>query len=134
MAGVMGCSDFNEGLDCGLLSGPLTPTLSPVRGRGGSGCDGAAPLPREGERKGEGEIRELPTGETLRYSAVAQASASTSPSKSALPSVQPCSSSLASSGWGIRPSTVLVSLKMPAMLRAEPLALSSSVIMPSSRQ
>src|SRR5882757_781214 len=40
MAGVMGCSDFNEGLDCGLLSGPLTPTLSPVRGRGGSGCDG----------------------------------------------------------------------------------------------
>ena len=52
-----------------------------------------------------------------------QVSASTRPAKNGTPSIEPCSGCVASSGCGIRPSTVLVSLKMPAMLRAEPLGL-----------
>src|SRR5687768_3194225 len=53
-------------------------------------------------------------------------SASTMLANSALPSVEPCSGSIAFSGCGIRPSTFLVRLKMPAMLRADPLGLASS--------
>ena len=53
----------------------------------------------------------------------AHARARTSPSNSARPSVDPCNGSTAFSGCGIRPSTFLVSLKIPAIARAEPLGL-----------
>ena len=41
------------------------------------------------------------------------------------PSVEPMSGSQASSGWGIIPMTLRPALRMPAMLRAEPLGLST---------
>src|SRR5215469_1456058 len=53
-------------------------------------------------------------------------SALTNPSKKARPSVPPSAGSVAFSGCGISPSTVRVSLKIPAIARAEPLKLSSS--------
>src|SRR6185312_11595062 len=61
-------------------------------------------------------------------------SAPAMPSNRALPSIPPRSSSVASSGCGIRPSTVFASLKMPAMWRADPLWLSSSVSSPAGEQ
>src|SRR5215467_15074049 len=66
--------------------------------------------------------------------ALGQASASQSPAKNGTPSSEPCSGWVASSGCGISPSTVLVSLKMPAMLRAEPLALDASSSAPFGAQ
>src|SRR6185437_10060386 len=70
----------------------------------------------------------------LRLRAGAQFSASTRPAKKGTPSSEPCSGCVASSGCGISPSTVLVSLKMPAMLRAEPLALDASSSAPLGAQ
>src|SRR6266851_3756724 len=58
----------------------------------------------------------------------------TRPSKNALPSVPPNSGSVAFSGCGIRPRMVRLSLKMPAMARAEPLKLSRSVSAPDGPQ
>src|SRR5258708_10016939 len=60
------------------------------------------------------------------------ASAATSPSKSPLPSMPPMAASMAFSGCGIKPSTVFDSLKMPAMLRAEPFGLPSGSLLPSA--
>src|SRR5260221_9410757 len=61
-------------------------------------------------------------------------SASTMPWNSAKPSVEPCSLSMAFSGCGIMPSTFFVRLKMPAILRSEPLGLCSVEIEPSGAQ
>src|SRR6516165_12087414 len=52
--------------------------------------------------------------------------APTRPSKNALPSVPPSNGSTASSRCGIRPSTVWLLLKMPAIACAEPLKFPAS--------
>ena len=52
----------------------------------------------------------------------------------ALPSVPPNIGSVAFSGCGIRPITVLVSLKTPAMLLIEPLGLPVPSTVPSGAQ
>src|SRR5207248_7306415 len=49
------------------------------------------------------------------------AAVSSSPSNRRRPSVRPCAASTTRSGCGIRPSTLPLSLRMPAMRRAEPL-------------
>ncbi len=56
------------------------------------------------------------------------------PAKKAWPSVPPRSGSVAFSGCGIKPSTVRLSLKMPAIARAEPLKFSVSSRLPSAAQ
>ncbi len=53
--------------------------------------------------------------------AVSYPTASSRPSNSRRPSVRPWAGSTARSGWGMRPSTLPRSLRMPAMWRAEPL-------------
>src|SRR5579862_9441829 len=73
-------------------------------------------------------------GELRPDLALGQASASTSPAKKGTPSSEPWSGCVASSGWGIRPKTVFVSLKMPAIARAEPLAFDASFSDPSGAQ
>src|ERR1700742_592340 len=73
-------------------------------------------------------------GEGRADFALGQFSASTKPAKNGTPSSEPCSGWVASSEGGIGPSTVLVSLKMPAMLRAEPLELCFSSSAPSGPQ
>src|SRR5215468_12780778 len=60
--------------------------------------------------------------------------APTRPSKNARPSVLPSSGSVAFSGCGIRPRIVRLSLRMPAIARAEPLTLSASVNSPAELQ
>ena len=56
------------------------------------------------------------------------------PSNNALPSVPPNIGSTAFSGCGIRPITVLVSLKTPAMSLIEPLGLPVPSTVPSGAQ
>src|SRR5262249_38895111 len=60
--------------------------------------------------------------------------ASTSPSNSPRPSQPPNIASTAFSGWGIRPITVLASLKTPAMSPIEPLGLPLPLTVPSDAQ
>ena len=57
--------------------------------------------------------------------ALAAAAAASSARKSACPSVEPSSASLARSGWGINPTTLPASLQIPAMSSSEPLGLST---------
>src|SRR5258707_1147036 len=73
-------------------------------------------------------------GRNLAHAADAPISARAMPSKRPRPSTLQSSSSVASSGCGMRPSTVFSSLKMPAMLRAEPLWLSASVSSPAGEE
>jgi len=61
-------------------------------------------------------------------------SAPTNPPKNACPSVPPSSGSVAFSGCGISPRIVRVSLKMPAIARAEPLKLVSFELSPLGPQ
>jgi hypothetical protein len=56
-----------------------------------------------------------------RLRAENQATASSSPSNSRRPSVQPCAGSSALSGCGISPSTLPASLRIPAIEHADPL-------------
>ena len=90
-----------------------TNTLAQVR----SEFDRAYPLVIGGRRIRDGERK-----------------ASTSPSNSFLPSIEPSCGSVAFSGCGIMPSTFLVLLKIPAMLRAEPLGLLVASTVPSGPQ
>ena len=62
------------------------------------------------------------------------AAASSRLSNSGRPSVPPSSGSIRSSGWGIMPSTLPASLRMPAILLSEPLGLAAGVTLPSESQ
>ena len=75
----------------------------------------------------EGRNKRL--SETFHY-----CNAPTRPSNKPCPSVPPKSGSVAFSGCGISPSTVRLSLKMPAIARVEPLTLSLSASSPAGLQ
>src|SRR5206468_10767620 len=65
---------------------------------------------------------------------VIHCNALTMPSKNALPSVLPSNGSVAFSGCGISPRIVRLSLRMPAIARAEPLKFTASERSPSGPQ
>src|SRR6266576_366546 len=89
-------------------------------------CDGALELLfREPEFLGERSGDVAPT---------THCNAPINPVKNALPSVLPSSGSVAFSGCGIRPRIVRLSLRMPAIARAEPLKFCASERPPSDPQ
>ena len=124
---------------------PLPPPAG-GEGRGEGGQDSNAthrknpprappsPCPLPVQAGGEGKTWRGCWGGILANSGMIYCSALTSPSKKAWPSVRPSSGSLAFSGCGIRPRTVRVSLKMPAIARAEPLKFASSLLSPLDPQ
>ena len=71
-------------------------------------------------------VRELMQRDQIRRDCAHEctAAAATMDWKITIPSVDPCSGSVASSGCGIKPSTLRSRLRMPAMSRSEPLGLS----------
>jgi hypothetical protein len=94
----------------------------------------APPSPLLPQAGGEEKISRKCWGEISAKSVMIYCKALTSPSKKAWPSVRPSSGSLAFSGCGIRPRMVRVSLKMPAIARAEPLKLAPSLLSPLAPQ